>query len=50
MKDHPSFEYYKIRELDFTKQGDKDLITDFWSMKAGDVVNGLKVQECKLHK
>jgi len=50
MKDHPSFEYYKIRELDTTNQADKDLITDFWSAKAGDTVNGLKVVECKLHK
>jgi len=50
MKDHPSFEYYKIRELDVNNQADRELITDFWSAKDGSILNGLKVQECKLHK
>jgi elongation factor 1-gamma len=50
MIDHPQFEYYQKRELDVTKDEDKQLITDFWSAKVGENVHGLKVQECKLHK
>jgi len=50
MKDHPQFEYYKTRELDLKKEEDRQLVRDFWSAKPGEIVNGLKVQECKLHK
>jgi elongation factor 1-gamma len=50
MIDHPQFEYYKKRELDVTKEEDKKLISEFWGAKVGDIVNGLKVVECKLHK
>jgi len=50
MLDHPQFEYHKLRELSVTNEDDKKLITDFWCAKAGDIVNGLKVQECKMHK
>lgn len=50
MKDHPQFEYYKVRELSVDSEEDRKLITDFWCAKAGETVNGLKVQECKLHK
>ena len=48
--DHPQFEYYKVRELNVDSEEDRKLITDFWCAKAGEIVNGLKVQECKLHK
>jgi elongation factor 1-gamma len=50
MKDHPQFEYHKVRELSVDKEEDKTLISDFWSAKVGDTVNGLKVVEAKLHK
>jgi elongation factor 1-gamma len=50
MKEHPQFEYYKIRELSIDNEDDKKLISEFWSAKVGDTVNGLKVQECKYHK
>mmetsp|Transcript_10128 Transcript_10128/g.7593 ORF Transcript_10128/g.7593 Transcript_10128/m.7593 type:complete len:199 (+) Transcript_10128:654-1250(+) len=50
MHDHPQFEYYKLRELSVDNEDDRKLITDFWAAKAGDVVNGLTVQEVKLHK
>ncbi len=50
MIDHPQFEYYKTRELDVSKEEDRQLITDFWCAKVGETANNLKVQECKLHK
>lgn len=50
MKDHPQFEYHKVRELDVSKEEDKQLITDFWAAKVGDTINGQPVVECKLHK
>ena len=50
MIDHPQFEYYQKRELDVTKEEDKNLIAEFWCAKAEAVVNGKKVQECKYHK
>ena len=31
MIDHPQFEYYTKRELDVTKEEDRNLITEFWS-------------------
>ena len=50
MKDHPQFEYHKVRELSVDNEADRNLITDFWSSKVGDTVNGLAVKEYKLHK
>ena len=50
MDDHPQWEYYQKRELDLKKDEDKKLITDFFCAKEGDIVNGLKVQQCKMHK
>lgn len=50
MIDHPQFEYYKKRELDISKEEDRQLIRDFWGAKAGDKINGQTVQECKMHK
>jgi len=50
MKDHPQFEYHKVRELNFDNEEDRKLITDFWCAKEGDIVNGLKVQSAKMHK
>jgi len=50
MKDHPQFEYYKTRELNVDNEEDKKTITDFWSAKQGEKVNGLTVQEAKMHK
>jgi elongation factor 1-gamma len=50
MLDHPQFEYYKKRELDVNNEDDKKLIADFWCAKPGETVNGLVVQECKMHK
>mmetsp|Transcript_18872 Transcript_18872/g.18031 ORF Transcript_18872/g.18031 Transcript_18872/m.18031 type:complete len:309 (+) Transcript_18872:306-1232(+) len=50
MQEHPQFEYYKTRELSIDNEEDRKLITDFWCAKVGDIVNGLEVQECKMHK
>jgi hypothetical protein len=50
MLDHPQFEYHKTRELSIDVEADRNLIRDFWSAKVGDIVNGLKVVEAKLHK
>ena len=50
MTEHPQWEYYTKRELDINKDEDKKLITDFFCAKEGDIVNGLKVQQCKMHK
>jgi elongation factor 1-gamma len=50
MKEHPQFEYYKLRELDLEVEADKNLLTDFWCCKEGDIVNGLPVKIAKLHK
>lgn len=50
MKEHPQFEYYSVKELDVDKEEDRKLITDFWSAKQGETLNGMKVQEAKLHK
>jgi hypothetical protein len=50
MIDHPQFEYYTKRELDINKEEDKKLITEFFCAKPGHIVNGMKVQECKMHK
>lgn len=50
MDEHPQWEYYQPRELNVNNEADRQLITDFWSAKADDVINGRKVQQCKLHK
>lgn len=50
MLDHPQFEYYEKRELDLNNEADKQLIKDFWTVKAGDSINGKPVVECKMHK
>jgi len=50
MIDHPQFEYYANRELDVDKEEDRKLISDFWSAKQGETLNGMYVQEAKLHK
>ena len=50
MDEHPQWEYFKSRVLDENNEADRQLITDFWSAKAGDVVNGKKAQIVKLHK
>jgi len=50
MLEHPQFEYYTKRELDVSNADDRKLISDFWAAKEGEIVNGLKVQECKMHK
>jgi len=50
MHDNPQFEYYKKRKLDVNNAEDKKLITDFWCAKVGDKVNGMTVQDCKMHK
>lgn len=51
MLDHPQFEYYQKRELKIDNADDRKLISDFWCAKAEvSVINGLKVQECKMFK
>jgi len=50
MIDHPQFEYHTVKELDVTKDEDKKLITEFWSAKVGDSVNGRPAVIVKLHK
>jgi len=50
MIDHPQFEYYNKKELDINNEADKALIKEFFCAKAGDVVNGKVVVECKMHK
>ena len=50
MKDHPQFEYHHVKELDVKKEEDRKLITDFWCAKPEEYVNGMLVQEAKMHK
>jgi elongation factor 1-gamma len=50
MLEHPQFEYYQKRELNVNNEEDKKLIADFWCAHPGEIVNNLKVQECKMHK
>jgi elongation factor 1-gamma len=50
MLDNPQFEYYKQRELSIDVEADRNLIRDYWCAKNEDVVNGRKIQDCKMHK
>jgi len=50
MIDHPQFEYFKKQELNVDSEIDRQLITDFWAAKEGEVVKGLKITDAKLHK
>ena len=50
MLEHPQFEYYNKRELDVTKEEDKQLIAEFFCAKVGDKITGKTIQECKMYK
>jgi elongation factor 1-gamma len=50
MVEHPQWEYYQVRELNVTNEADRQLISDFWCVKAEESINGKKVQMCKMHK
>ena len=45
MKDHPSFEYYKTRKLDHTKEEDRKLAEDFWCADEEEKILGLRYRE-----
>lgn len=50
MNEHPQWEYYQTRELNINNEADRQLIADFWTCKTDDVVQGKKIQNCKMHK
>ncbi len=47
MKDHPSFEFYKVRKLDPSKEEDRKLLEDFWCSDEDDKILGLRYREGK---
>lgn len=42
-EDHPSFEYYKRRQLDLSNADDIALVRQYWNSKEGDTVSGMPV-------
>jgi elongation factor 1-gamma len=40
MDEHPQWEYFTTRKLDENNEADRQLITDFWSAKSGELVQG----------
>ena len=49
-KDHPQFEYYKVRPLDLTNDTDVKLIREFWGGSIGTIANGRPIQSISWHK
>jgi len=47
MKDHPSFEYYKVRKLDHNNADDRKLLEDFWCADEDETILGLRYREGK---
>jgi len=50
MNEHPQFEYYNHRKMDFNDKKDFQLIREFWSAEIGKKANGMKVQSVMWHK
>merc|ERR1712032_667571 len=50
MHDHPQFEYYEERKMDFNNKKDFQLIREFWSAEIGKKANGMKIQSQIWHK
>ena len=50
MKDHPQFEYYHHRKIDFNNKKDFQLIREFWSAEIGKKARGMKIQSVMWHK
>jgi len=50
MHDHPQFEYYEHRKIDFNNAKDFNLIREFWSAEIGKKANGMKIQSVMWHK
>ena len=49
-KDHPQFEYYKVRRMDLTNAADIQLIREFWGGAVDKIANGRKIQSISWHK
>ena len=41
--DHPSFEYYKRRQMDLSNADDVALLRQYWNSKEGHTVSGMPV-------
>lgn len=52
MKEHPSYEWHKFKQLDNEKAEDRQILEDYWCKMTEDedVVEGLKVRDCKYFK
>jgi elongation factor 1-gamma len=50
MHDHPQFEYYETRKINFNDKKDFQLIREFWSAEIGKKANGMKIQSVMWHK
>ena len=50
MHEHPQFEYYNHRKMDFNDPKDFKLIKEFWSAEQGGTANGMKIQSVAWHK
>jgi len=49
-EDHPSFEYYKRRQMDLSNPDDVALLRSYWASKEGDTVSGMPVLSAKWQK
>ena len=47
VKEGTPIEFYKVRKLDITKEGDRKLIEDYWCCDDGSVLEGLKYKDGK---
>ena len=51
MHEHPQFEYYNYRKINFNDAKDFQLIREFWSAESGKgKANGMKVASAMWHK
>ena len=51
IKDHQSYEYYKITKLDHTKEEDRKVLEEYWTnLEEGQLVEGVPVFEAKYFK
>lgn len=50
MHEHPQFEYYNHRKMDFNDPKDFQLIKEFWAAEEGKKANGMKIQSVAWHK
>lgn len=49
-EEHPSFEYYKRRQMDLSNPDDVALLRQYWASKEGDTVSGMPVISAKWQK